>query len=461
MQKKITYKRISELGVGMLIILSMLLLSSTEIAGFSLYTLLLFLILFGWMVAGIHLSTKEGKVFWKIRNIGEMIAAAILVIEVFTIIVKLFQNPENGDIGITGNVTVIVFVGIYFLFARGIPFQDIYFDLLLYCGLLVIGIFLFPYFAEVPDSHLIEAVTKSTGVMASYLMLIGMVSVYQYCTCRDKLRSWFYLLVAGVDFFALFLNQNVISFWLMVMYFLAIPVVFRSTAALIKRAAQMLALFGFMLSNMSLLTEYITVLQKKVSFSLEHSVYLDLLLAIGGIFFFHYWDRIPEGMNLEHLVMRKMRKGYQFLLKIVCIVFVGILLSGNNWSSLPEGIGKDAISGFAIPLVAALQQEKSGFYTWFAEAGVIGGIAIIFALVSLFGKMKQNYQLDKPYTGIFILISTIFIVQLFFWNPGIPTYTVYFILLLEAVFYKGKRVRVTSTKIKLEEKGSKEENEKI
>ncbi|MDD6810294.1 MAG: hypothetical protein PUD93_00250 [Lachnospiraceae bacterium] len=461
MPKKIPYKRISELGVGMLIILSMLLLSSTEIAGFSLYTLLLFLILFGWMVVGIHLSTKEGKVFWKIRNLGDMIAAVFLIIEVFTIIVKLFQNPENGDIGITRNVTVIVFVGIYFLFARGITFQGIYFDLLLYCGLLVVGIFLFPYFTEVQDSHLIEAVTKSTGSMASYLMLIGMVSVYQYCTCRDKLRSWFYLLVAGIDFFALFLNQNVISFWLMVMYFLAIPVVFRSTAALIKRATQMLALFGFMLSNMSLLTKYIIVLQKKVSFSIEHSVYLDLLLAMGGIFFFHYWDRIPEGMDLDRLVMRKMRKGYQFLLKVVGIVFVGILLSGNNWSSLPEGIGKDAISGFVIPLVTALQQEKSGFYTWFAEAGVIGSIVIIFVLASLLGKMKQNYQLDKPYTGILILISTIFIFQLFFWSPGIPTYTVYFILLLEAAFYKEKRVRITSTKIKLEEKGSKEENEKI
>lgn len=460
MQTKITYTKIFNIAVCLLLTVSMLMLSNIDIAGFPLYCLLLFIIVLGWLATGIIFFQQGGKTVWQIRYVSDLLAIAVLAFELLTIIVKLFQDPEKGDIGIINNVVIISIVFLYMLLSERYKFWDAWFDLILYSGLLVVGIFLLPYFIEIQELGLMEAVTQSSGKMASYLMLVGMVSIYQYCTCKDKLRSWFYLLIAGMDFLALFLNQNIISFWLMTIYFLAIPIMLRATASLIKKDMQMFALFAFMLSNMSLLTGYTDIIVKEVSFSLEHSVYLELLLAVGAILFFHYWDRIPEGIDLERLVMRKLRKGYQFLLKAIGIVFVGIILGGDRWASLPEMLGSDAVKGFAVPLVATVKQEESGFYGWFSQLGVLGSIVVIIFIVWLFGRMWRNYQLDKPCTGILILISTIFMVQLFFWNPSIQTYVVHFVLLMGAVFNKEERVRITSTKIIIEEQRSRED-EKI
>ena len=377
------------------------------------------------------------------------------------IIVKLFQEPEKGDIGIVSNTIIISMALLYILLSEGYKISDVYFDLILYSGLLVVGAFLLPYFTEMQGMSIIEAVSRSSGKMASYIMLISMISVYQYCICKDKARSMFYLLIAALSFFALFLNQNVVSFWLMVTYFIAMPVVLRATASLIKKDMQMLFVFGFMLSNMSLLTDYTDIIREEVSFSLEHSVYLELLLAVGAIFFFHYWDRIPEGVDLERLVMRKLRKGYQFLLKAIGVIFTGILLGGDRWASLPEMLGNDVVKGFAVPVVTSFKQEESGFYCWFSQLGVLGSIVVIIFIVLLFERMWRNYQLGKPCTGILTLISTIFIVQLFFWNPNVQTYVVYFVLLMSAAFYKEERVHITSIKINMKEKRSGGEDEKI
>ena len=80
---------------------------------------------------------------------------------------------------------------------------------------------------------------------------------------------------------ALFVNQSSISLWMMAFYFLALPVVLRPTALLVKRVMQLFFMYLFMLSNMSLLTEYTDVFRKEIVYSLQHSVYVDLLLAAG------------------------------------------------------------------------------------------------------------------------------------------------------------------------------------
>lgn len=447
MHIEFNHTNIFQIIVGALIIVSMLLLSDKELAGFPLYNLMFFLIVLCWMAMKITFRFKEGQRAWQIRHSSDLLVIAIVVFELFGIIIKLFQDSNLGDIGIVNHVVIISFAFLYVLLSEQYMFWNLWFDLLLYSGLLVIGMFLLPYFTDIQSIERIETVTASSGKMASYLMLVGMICVYQYCTCKDKMRSWFYLLIATIDFLALILNHNMISFWLMVLYFLAVPVMFRARASLIKKDMQLFGLFCFMLSNMCLLTNYSGIIRKEVSFSLEYSVYLDLLFAIGAVVFFHYWDRIPEGVDLEYLVMRKLRKAYQFLLKLVGIVFVGVLLCGNRWDNLTETPGSSVMQGFAGLTVKNLQQEESGFYCCFEKLGILGGVAAIFAAVWLFQRMWHNYHLDKPCTSLMILISTIFMVQLLFWNPSIQTYVVYFVLLVGAAFYKEKREHIISVKI--------------
>jgi len=427
----------------------MILTKDIKVVDFPVYSLLLFLAAFGWMAAKVILCPKDGRAFWPIRYRTDLMAVLVIFYEVAAIVLKLFQDPDKGAIDFSGNAEALAFVVLYFCLSSGIRFRQVYFDVLLYAGLLLCTVFLFPHFTGIQMKG--YAALEDKGAAASCFLLVCMVGVHQYCFCRERLRSYFYLAVSAVGFLALAINQNTVSFWMMAAYFIAMPILLRPTAQLVKKNAQMFFLFGFMLSNMSLLTGYTQIVVTELSYSLEHSVYLDLLLAVGGIFFFHYWDKIPEGVDLERLVMRKMRRVYKGLLMALGILFAGTLISADRWAALGEKMSEEAWKGFALPLAESVKYGESGFYFCFREAGVGAGIFTVVFFIFLIGRLRRNYGMDRPVTGVLTLMSIVFMVQLLFWRPAANALTIYFMLLLFAAFQKEEKTRMVSIKIREEE----------
>lgn len=242
-----------------------------------------------------------------VHYFADTVSVTAIICAVCSIIGKLFRNPDEGAIDFSRNAETVALALICLLVSVGIQFRFFFFDLILYSGIIVSGMFTLTYFADIEIWEEVGAIFADSGIMASYFMLISMIGVYGYCVNRDRLRSAFYFFVSGIAFFSLFLNKNIVSLWLMVIYFLTVPVVLRPTAALVKRAMRIFFLYGFMLSNMSLLTEYTQIFCKDISYAAELSVYLDLLIAVGGIVFFRYWDRISENVDRERLVLRRMQ----------------------------------------------------------------------------------------------------------------------------------------------------------
>lgn len=280
-----------------------------------------------------------------------------------------------------------------------------------------------------------EAFLADSAQVSSYFLLVGMIAVHAYCACRDKMRSLFYMMVSAISFFVLFLNQNVISLWLMGLYFLMIPVALRSTAVLVKRSMQLFFIYLFMLSNMSILTEYTQIIRTEVSYSLKYGVYLDLLIAAGGVAFFYYWDRIPEGVDLDRLVLKKMQKGYRFIAAMVLVIFAAVVVGGGR-VVLPEDMSYDMVRFLAVPLAEAVVQSKSGILQCFQVIGVLPGIFLLVSMVLFMDRLHRNYAPDRPDRSILILISMVFMIQLLFWNPGIHNIVCYFYLLLTACFWQ-------------------------
>lgn len=448
MRTEITYTWLADKCVCALLVLSMLSVVKVEIIGFPLYSLLLLVIASVWLICRIIYAGKDGISFPTVRHTTDTIALAAIVYAVFSVILKLFDTSGDGWIDFSWNAEMIALAVICLLVSSGIEFKMLYLDMLLYGGLLVAGLYLVGSIEEGWRSNMMEVFFTDSAGVSSYFLLIAMVSAYAYCVCRDKMRSAFYMMVSGISFFVLFINQNAVSLWLMGIYFLAVPVMLRPTAILVKRAMQMFFMYLFMLSNMSLLTEYTQFIQSEISYSLEHSVYIDLLVAAGGVVFFHYWDRIPEGMDLERLVLRKMQKAYRFMLMAVMLVFVAVVL-GGGWEALPEGITYDMVKSFVVPLVEDVGRNKGGILQCFQMIGVFPGLLLLISMVLFLDKMHRNYTPDKPVTDILIIISGIFLIQLLFWNPGIHNTVCYFYLLVTACFYKEERERVESVGIRI------------
>lgn len=459
MHKEITYEWLADKCICVLLILSMFSVVNIEVAGFPLYSLLLFILALLWLLFKIIYAGRAGLPFLTVRYLTDTAAMAAIVYAVLSAVIKLFGSSEEGGIDFSWNAEVIALAIICLLVSSGAEFKVLYLDLLLYSGLLVTGLYMQIHLTDGWENSRLAAAFTDSGQTASYFLLVGMAAVYGYCMCRDKMRSLFYIMISAASFFALFLNHNVISLWLMGIFFLAIPVLFRPTAMLVKRAMQLFFMFFFMLSNMSLLTEYTQIIRTEISYSLEHSVYLDLLLAAGGIVFFQYWDRIPEGTDLERLVLRKMQKGYRFILKVVLLMFAVIILIGKGWAALPDSTAYNMLKSFAIPLAEAAGQNESGFLYCFRVMGVISGVCLLLLLPLFLDRMYENYAQDKSVTDMLILISVFFLAQLLFWNPGMHNITCYFYLLASASFYKEEQeymesigIHVSDLKMKIQQK---------
>lgn len=313
-----------------------------------------------------------------------------------------------------------------------------------------IMILLWKYFGGEEADCVLAVLLKDRSGISSYTLLICMAGIWQYVRCGDKLRTIFYMGVLITGFLVLLVNQSRLGIWIMVIVFIAVVVVQRPTAELIKRDMTLFSIYLFMLCNMSLLTNYTDLLYADITYDLEQSICLDLLAATGGIIFFNYWSRIPAGMDLKRLVMRKMHRGYCFLLRLICVIFIGVILGGNFWSGLPNSLGMKAVKDFAIPLVDEVYQGKSVFYLCFEQFGVIGSLLILIICVCIISELKKNYSLDKPVTGMLILIAAVFLIQLLFWEGSISALPAYWIYTVLAVSYKEKGEKISSKKMKFE-----------
>ncbi len=449
MQKRITFAWLSDKILVFLIMISMLLTKEIRVADFPVYSLLLFAGVFGWMAAGIFLYKKRNRPFLRIRYWTDLLALAAVLYEIFLMVKELFwRNPAVIDF--SGNAEAIALAILYFLMTNEIRLKRLYFDLILYGGLLFASAYIFPHLTVASAPGFLQPVFADQGAVSACLLLVCMVGTCEYCFCRERLRSCFCLAVTLISFFALFLNRNVLSFWLMAAYFIAIPIVLRPTAQLIKRDMQMFFLYGLLLSNMSLLAEYTGMILTELPYSLEHSVYLDLIFAAGGIFFFHFWEKIPEGIDPERIIMRRMQHEYQILFMDMGIFFTGIVIGADRWMAIGEELPGAALRGFVIPLAEAVRNGESAFYVCFRDGGLPEGLAVILFIVLMTGKMRLNYGLDKPRTGMLILISVFFMTQLLFWKPAVGTTVIYMILLLFAAFYEEEEKRTISMKIQKE-----------
>ena len=443
MYQKITYTWLADKCICILLVLSMFSVVRTEVAGFPVYSLLLLTVVSVWMLGKILYAGREGQPFLMVRYRTDTAAFTAILYAVISAVIKLFSNPDDGWIDFSWNAEVIALAVLCLLVSAETQFRALYLDLLLYSGLLTAGVYMLLNLTDGLETDRLLAAFSDSGQTASYFMLVGMVSVYACCTGKDKMRSVFYMMTAGVSFMALFVNQSSISLWLMAFYFLALPVVLRPTALLVKRVMQLFFMYLFMLSNMSLLTEYTDIFRKEIFYSLQHSVYVDLLLAAGGAVFFYYWERIPAGTALERLVLRKLQKGYRMLAKVIALLFVVTAAAGGRMELPGKAVG-DMFRTFVLPLSEEMGGRESGLWCVFQGYGVFPGLFLIIMIVLFEDRMYRNYAEDKTVTGALSLISGIFVVQLLFWNPGLHNIVCYFYLILTASFYKEERKQVKS-----------------
>lgn len=427
----------SKIIFALLMITSMLAYRRIDLTGLSLQSFFLFALAAGWMIAEFNRKRQKKILFvrpaWRSMDIMVLLMVGY---ELIHIVYTFFDTKAEGAIDYNLSAVLFTTVFLYYIISNGCKWKIQYFDLLIYLGLIGIGVFLFGYFSDLEMLSKLDNIFENKGMAASYVLPICIISTIMYCLCNDRLKSVFYLMTSGMGFFVLLMNHSVISLWLMTAVFFLIPLLLCPTAELVKRDMQVFFIYAFMMSNMSLLTNYTSLVPANGVYSLSKSVYVDLLLAIGGVIFFHFWEKIPESVNLHEVVLKKMYKRFCILLIMVGALFTGIIVGGDRWNALPGGMSNDGFKAFALPLVEETRQSENVLYFLTNRCGVLGAMILLIFMAMLLLQMFRNYSMEKPTTAILLLVSIVFAFQILFWVPSAATLPMYLIAALFAAFNK-------------------------
>lgn len=303
--------------------------------------------------------------------------------------------------------------------------------------------------------------------LASYLLLPVFSSAVLFCTADNRKKQLLAFGVSLLSFFALFLNENQTGIWMVVFFFLGIPMLFRPRAELIKRSMQLLFTFLFLWCNMSLITNYVKAITwPPVTYSLEASVYGELILAVAALLFFHFWDHIPEGKNLNFVSMIGMQK-------IIRSCFIGLLLflgggivNIQRLASLPqEGFTKFLVT-LLQPLAQELQSKQTSFFVLYNNTGILITVLVLAILIILGKKIYAKIHKDKIWTNYLFLFYLLFMAQFFLLDIADQVVLVNILLLLWGLTIEESPLNIKAIKIEVqkkiepvavEERGSKKE----
>lgn len=289
--------------------------------------------------------------------------------------------------------------------------------------------------------------------LASYLLLPVFSSAVLFCTTENRKKQMLAFGVALISFFTLFLNENQTGIWMVVFFFLGIPMLFRPRAELIKRSMQLLFTYLFLWCNMSLITNYVKAITwPPVTYSLEASVYGELILAVAALLFFHFWDHIPEGKNLNFVSMIGMQK-------IIRSCFIGLLLflgggivNIQRLASLPqEGFTKFLVT-LLQPLAQELQSKQTSFFVLYHNTGILITVLVLTILIILGKKIYAKIHKDKIWTNYLFLFYLLFMAQFFLLDIADQVVLVNILLLLWGLTIEESPLNIKAIKMEVQKK---------
>jgi len=401
-----------------IILCSMLSVIPVRIGSVAILPVIIFLLCMGWMAANIVQINQGKKKQERKYTRLDITVLLLLSLELGNLILDLLKKTEEemAKPDYSWNLLMVDLLLLYLLVMETKQFSMNYMDLILYGGLAVMAILLIGYLVE-PQLGEIVGLWRDKESMASYLLMISIVSILQYCRCEEGMKRCFYGMCAGISFFLSGCNHSAAGFWILIVTIFMIPIMLRPTALLWKRAMQMLFLFFALISNMGLLTNYTGLFLMPVSYDLVNSVYLELILAAGSMVFFYCWYRIPEGTDQKEVIMLGLYQIDRMIVwgsMIVCLLFLTdhFAWDAGGWKTSSF----KAVQQLALPLLEEVEKNQSFFYRCMSEQGMLPVMLCILALILYMERMHRILRWDRPVRGLLCVVGFSLLIQLFLWE---------------------------------------------
>lgn len=204
---------------------------------------------------------------------------------------------------------------------------------------------------------------------------------------------------------------------------------------------------------MSLITNYVKAITwPPVTYNLEASVYGELILAVAALLFFHFWDHIPEGKNLNFVSMIGMQKIFRSCFIGLLLFLGGGIVNIQRLASLPQ----EGFTKFLVTLLQALAQElqskQTSFFVLYHNTGILITVLVLAILIILGKKIYAKIHKDKIWTNYLFLFYLLFMAQFFLLDIADQVVLVNILLLLWGLTIEESPHNIKAIKMEVQKK---------
>lgn len=268
----------------------------------------------------------------------------------------------------------------------------------------------------------VSALLQDGGILP-WLVLMIAINVLGYCIYDGK-AIW-YGANAIVGFFLLLIQNNAAAVIIAGAMFLQTALRYMTRKKLVRRVTQMFFAYVFLLCNMALITNYTELLEVELSYDLESSVYIELMFAVFGIWFFNIWDKSTNESDEEDMVLPQFR-GFFKQISMIAMIFLMVIAAAvvrGRTDILPDAFGR------LIALCRQGVESQTGILeAAAARYGIFGVILMGYFLYSVLETLRKNrLSRTSRHRKLFRIVSWTFVVQALFLTQSMTSMPLYII----------------------------------
>lgn len=306
----------------------------------------------------------------------------------------------------------------------------------------VICILLLLYYLTNGKCEPFVALLVQNNAVAPWLVLCITMNVIAYCF-QERGQVWYGGNVI-LGSFLLLLQKNVPAMVVVGLVPLMLPIFCRPSKSLTKRAAQAGAMYGFLVCNMSLLTGYTPLTKEIVTYDLEISVYMELLLAAVAVWFFHYWDRYAQDAE-EDSTVPEMREWYRKAVIACLVISVGVFATAGTFAADDTSNLQRSAQVLINDMRESLELNIDLFEQMGQRFGMLGIALASFCLYAGIMWVRRTKEVRIKAHKLYRLMIMVFLMQAVFLPQTmatLPVYAIFFFLFMGAEEKQQQKIKL-------------------